>query len=253
MKSREKYPRRITLKSSTIPEKRTLETLKRTVLSRSWKQYFVIASNSKGVNVLHVGFRDCCFAAGTEVRGGQTARNPWVLLGGCATSVLPRDQFVMPNAAVAGDVLVCTKPLGTQVSVNLHQWMDQGDSDGRLKGVTMSADAIEKGYQDATLSMMTLNKTASRLMTQHSAHAATDITGFGILGHADNLAQAQKAKTKMIIDRLPVLKSMARADKELGHMFQLRAGRSAETSGGLLIAMPAQNASAFIADLKVSH
>lgn len=196
------------------------------------------------------GFRDCCFAAGTEVRGGQTARNPWVLLGGCATSVLPRDQFVMPNAAVAGDVLVCTKPLGTQVSVNLHQWMDQGDSGGRLKGVTMSAEEVEKGYHDATLSMMTLNKTASRLMTQHSAHAATDITGFGILGHADNLAQAQKAKTKMIIHRLPVLKSMARADKELGHMFKLRAGRSAETSGGLLIAMPAQNASAFIADLK---
>lgn len=32
------------------------------------------------------GFRDCCFAAGTQVRGGQTTRNPWVLLGGCATS-----------------------------------------------------------------------------------------------------------------------------------------------------------------------
>ena len=37
------------------------------------------------------GFRDCCLAAGTEVRGGQTARNPWVLLGGCATSVLKRN------------------------------------------------------------------------------------------------------------------------------------------------------------------
>ena len=66
-------------------------------------------------SIIYLGFRDCCFAAGTEVRGGQTARNPWVLLGGCATSVLERNQFVMPNAAVPGDVLLCTKPLGTQV------------------------------------------------------------------------------------------------------------------------------------------
>ena len=66
------------------------------------------------------------------MRGGQTARNPWVLLGGCATSVLPRDKFVMPNAAVPGDVLICTKPLGTQVAVNLNQWMDLGD-EARMK------------------------------------------------------------------------------------------------------------------------
>ena len=66
------------------------------------------------------------------MRGGQTARNPWVLLGGCATSVLPRDKFVMPSAAVPGDVLICTKPLGTQVAVNLNQWMDLGD-EGRMK------------------------------------------------------------------------------------------------------------------------
>merc|ERR1712110_449915 len=92
------------------------------------------------------GFRDCCFAAGTEVRGGQTARNPWVLLGGCATSVLERNQFVMPNGAVPGDVLVCTKPLGTQVSVNLHQWLDQGDK-ARLKSVTLSEDEILKSYK----------------------------------------------------------------------------------------------------------
>ena len=56
------------------------------------------------------GFRDCCFAAGTQVRGGQTARNPWVLLGGCATSVLPKEKFIMPTGAKVGDVLILTKP-----------------------------------------------------------------------------------------------------------------------------------------------
>jgi len=195
------------------------------------------------------GFRDCCFAAGTEVRGGQTARNPWVLLGGCATSVLPREDFVMPNAAVPGDVLLCTKPIGTQVSVNLHQWLDL-EEEGRLKSVTLTAEEIRKSFADATLSMMTLNKVASALMTKHSAHAATDVTGFGILGHAQNLAEAQKAKVKMILERIPVLKGMDRAEKELGNMFQLRQGKSAETSGGLLIAIPAANAQPFIDELK---
>lgn len=195
------------------------------------------------------GFRDCCFAAGTEVRGGQTARNPWVLLGGCATSVLERDQFVMPNAAGPGDVLLCTKPLGTQVSVNLHQWSDLDDTT-RLKSVSLTKDEILKSYNDATISMMTLNKAASGIMTTYEAHAATDITGFGILGHAQNLAEAQKAKTKMIIDKIPVLKGMAKAEKALGNMFKLTEGKSAETSGGLLISIPALNAEAFMAKLK---
>ena len=76
---------------------------------------FLINSIFSVFNHFNLGFRDCCFAAGTEVRGGQTTRNPWVLLGGCATSVLERNQFVMPTAAIPGDVLICTKPLGTQV------------------------------------------------------------------------------------------------------------------------------------------
>ena len=70
------------------------------------------------------GFRDCCLAAGTEIRGGQTAKNPWVLLGGCATSVLPMSEIVMPNQAKSGDVLILTKPLGIRVAVNLNQWLD---------------------------------------------------------------------------------------------------------------------------------
>ena len=156
----------------------------------------------------------------------------------------------MPNAAVPGDVLLCTKPIGTQVSVNLHQWLDL-EEEGRLKSVTLTPEDIRKSYADATISMMTLNKHASQLMTKHEAHAATDITGFGILGHAQNLAEAQKAKVKMILERVPVLKGMAAAEDQLGGMFQLRAGKSAETSGGLLIAIPAANAQPFIDELKV--
>ena len=49
----------------------------------------------------------------------------------------------MPNGAVDGDLLICTKPLGTQVSVNLHQWADLNESD-RLKKVTLNNQEILK-------------------------------------------------------------------------------------------------------------
>ena len=111
------------------------------------------------------GFRDCCYAAGTQVRGGQTARNPWVLLGGCATSVLPTTNFIMPNGAIENDVLVLTKPIGTQVAVNLNQWLDI-DQD-RLTNLTITPDEIRQCYKEATISMMTLNKNAAMLMTKY--------------------------------------------------------------------------------------
>lgn len=99
--------------------------------------------------------------------------------------------------------------------------------------------------------MMTLNRNAASIMVKHGAHAATDITGFGILGHAANLVEAQKAKVKMVIEKLPILKHMHTADKALGGMFKLLDGKSAETSGGLLIAIPKNNAEAFVKELKV--
>ena len=101
--------------------------------------------------------------------------------------------------------------------------------------------------------MMTLNKNAAAIMTKHGAHAATDITGFGILGHAQNLAEAQKAPVKMVIEKLPILKNMHVADKALGGMFKVLDGKSAETSGGLLIAIPKENAPAFVKELKVFY
>ena len=80
---------------------------------------FTVDEEDIVIPLIMSGFRDCCLAAGTEIRGGQTAKNPWVLLGGCATSVLPMASLVMPNQAVEGDVLILTKPLGIRLLTNL--------------------------------------------------------------------------------------------------------------------------------------
>ena len=61
--------------------------------------------------------QDCAEQAGTTVQGGQTSVNPWVIIGGVATSVCTKNEIIIPENAIVGDVLVLTKPLGTQVRI----------------------------------------------------------------------------------------------------------------------------------------
>merc|ERR1712034_2318 len=82
--------------------------------------------------------------------------------------------------------------------------------------LVVSEEDVRKAYQRAMDSMARLNRTASRLMHKYNAHAATDITGFGLLGHAQALAANQKA----------------------------------EISGGLLICLPREQAAAYCKDIQ---
>lgn len=68
-------------------------------------------------------------------------------------------------------------------------------------------------------------------MHTFNAHAATDITGFGILGHAQNLAKQQRNEVSFVIHNLPVLAKMAAVSKACGNMFGLMHGTCPETSG----------------------
>jgi len=195
------------------------------------------------------GFKDLAEEAGTCVNGGQTVMNPWVTVGGVATAVCQQDGFIMHDNAVAGDVLVMTKPLGTQVAVNAFQWLDQPERWNRIK-LVVTEDDVRKAYQRAMFSMARLNRTAARLMHKYNAHGATDITGFGLLGHANNLAKTQKREVGFVIHNLPVIAKMAAVSKACGNMFGLLQGSSAETSGGLLIALPREQAAAFCKDIE---
>lgn len=64
------------------------------------------------------GFKDSALEAGTTVTGGQTVVNPWCTIGGVASTVCQPNEYIVPDNAVVGDVLVLTKPLGTQVENN---------------------------------------------------------------------------------------------------------------------------------------
>lgn len=195
------------------------------------------------------GFKDCALEAGSTVTGGQTVMNPWCTIGGVATTVCQPNEFIIPDSAVVGDVLVMTKPLGTQVAVNAHQWLDQPERWNRIK-LVVSEEDVRKAYQRAMDSMARLNRTGARLMHKYNAHGATDITGFGLLGHAQALARNQKNEVSFVIHNLPVIAKMAAVAKACGNMFQLLQGHSAETSGGLLICLPREQAAAFCKDIE---
>lgn len=195
------------------------------------------------------GYKDCALEAGSTVTGGQTVMNPWCTIGGVATTVCQPNEFIIPDSAVVGDVLVLTKPLGTQVAVNAHQWLDQPERWNRIK-LVVSEEDVRKAYQRSMDSMARLNRTGARLMHKYNAHGATDVTGFGLLGHAQNLARNQKNEVSFVIHNLPVIAKMAAVAKACGNMFQLLQGHSAETSGGLLICLPREQAAAYCKDIE---
>lgn len=194
------------------------------------------------------GFNDQCAAAGTCVTGGQTVYNPWTIIGGVATSIVSSSDFIMPENASVGDVLVLTKPLGTQVSVNAHQWIGREKFD-RIASV-VSVDDVRNAYKMSMYSMSKLNRNGARLMHTYEAKGATDVTGFGLLGHARNLAANQKQEVSFVIHTLPVIKHMTAVNAIVN--FKLLEGKSAETSGGLLIVLPAALAQSFIDEISAA-
>ncbi|GAB0093214.1 PurM-like, C-terminal domain [Sergentomyia squamirostris] len=195
------------------------------------------------------GFKDSALEAGCSVTGGQSVVNPWCTIGGVASTICQPNEYIVPDNAVVGDVLVLTKPLGTQVAVNAHQWLDQSERWNRIKLVVTEED-VRKAYHRAMDSMARLNRVAARLMHKYNAHGSTDVTGFGLLGHAQTLASHQKNEVSFVIHNLPVIAKMAAVAKACGNMFQLLQGHSAETSGGLLICLPREQAAAYCKDIE---
>jgi len=198
------------------------------------------------------GFNDACLEAGTTVTGGQTVLNPWPVIGGVATTICSEGEYVKSNGAMVGDVVVLTKPLGTQVAVNVHEWrVRQTPKWAELtKRSVVSEEEAENMMHDAVCSMSRLNKDGGSLMVKHHAHAGTDVTGFGILGHAQNLMDNQAAEVGMEIHTLPCIANTVKVEQSGVLDFRLVKGYSAETSGGLMICMPEEDAVAYCRELE---
>lgn len=188
------------------------------------------------------GFRDACTEAGTSITGGQTVLNPWPIIGGVATSVVAKGEFVPSDGCQINNIVVLTKPLGTQIAVNVHQWKTQNNKFWKKikENNIITDEEADNMMHEAVCSMARLNKNGGQLMLKHGATAATDVTGFGILGHAQNLVENQKADVGMELHTLPLIANTRVVNDQVFN-FRLGVGYSAETSGGLLVCLPSED------------
>ena len=106
--------------------------------------------------------------------GGHSIDDPELKYGLSVTGIIHPQKVLAKQGAQAGDVLILTKPLGT------------GIISTALKGDTASAAAVEK----MVAGMTTLNRKAAEIIQDIGVHACTDITGFGLIGHAYEMAKA---------------------------------------------------------------
>lgn len=191
------------------------------------------------------GFQDAAAETKSRVKIGSIALNPWCIIGGIASSVCHSSELIMPYNAKVGDALVLTKPLGTQLATNAFIWMTENSDNWKKLAERFSTADVEKTYAISIESMSRLNKTGAELMHKFNAHAATDVTGFGLYGHAENLATFQKESVDFEIDTLPIIRNVVEIAEMLGRTAKLMAGKAVETSGGLFISLPADAALKF--------
>ena len=201
-------------------------------------------------SLLFEGFEEVAREAETRVTGGQSIMNPWPIMGGAAFSSVSPSEYIKPSQAKVGDQLVLTKPLGNQIAVNVYQYYKlQNERWNHVKDLTNGPE-LEAAYASASKHMSTLNKKGALLMRTYGAHGSTDITGFGIIGHAKYLAEAQNDPVDFILHSLPVIKGMYKLDKTKARNFKFTEGYSAETSGGLFISLPKEKVQDFIQEFK---
>jgi selenide,water dikinase len=202
------------------------------------------------------GGADVARAAGAFVLGGHSVDDPEPKYGMVAIGEVAPDRIVTNARARPGDALVLTKPLGTGIL-----------STALKRDLVTEADLAE-----AVAVMTTLNAGAARAMLAVGAHAATDVTGFGLLGHLRTLLEASGAAAELEAAAVPIL-PRARELAERGAVpggttrnaasaaetvtFANRVDATArllladaQTSGGLLIAVAPERTAALVAALE---
>ena len=196
------------------------------------------------------GFGDFCREMGAPVVGGHTIRNPWPIIGGAATGVSEIDKIVYTKGAQVGDRLFLTKPIGIAPAMAAYRLRKEEQGRELLKEIP--EDLVETAVAEAIEGMITSNKPVAEAMQKAPIHAATDVTGFGLKGHATNMAVL--GKVDIVIDQLAVIRGTPLLAEIFG--YPLLQGEAKETAGGMLIAVAKEDADGLLSELdkqKVRH
>jgi len=197
--------------------------------------------------------------AGCTILGGHSVSDDELKFGYAVTGTIHPSRIKANSSAFPGDALVFTKRIGTGVI-----------STALKRGIAREADVAA-----SIASMLTLNRTVCEEMLRHDVHGCTDVTGFGLIGHAREMASASQVTLEIDVDRvqfLPGAVEYARAGAVPGGLKNNREFASCavetqrelppeienllydpQTSGGLLISMPHSDAAKFIGGYQIGR
>ena len=203
------------------------------------------------------GGHDKAVEAGCVIAGGHTVQDEEPKYGLCVTGFVHPDRILKNVGALPGDVLVMTKPIGSGVLTTA------------IKGGLCTQEQMDEVY----MHMATLNARAGeKVMQAANVHACTDVTGFGLLGHSFEMASGSNVTIVLEGEKLPLMTG-ARELASMGivpggayrnmdyvgsRMRQTETAVQAlvdlaadpQTSGGLLVALPPEDAEKLVAELK---
>ena len=200
--------------------------------------------------------------SGAVVVGGHSIIDEEIKFGMAVTGVIHPDKILRNVGVQEGDALILTKPLGT----------------GIITTALKKGKASEESVNEAVQSMTTLNATAAQVARKHPVHACSDVTGFGILGHALEMASGSDVTLVIESAKMPLLRGTPRLaekgyitggckrnrdylngkmliDKNIREGL-VEAALDPQTSGGLLFAIARRHAAKLLEDLHaagVSH
>jgi selenide,water dikinase len=135
------------------------------------------------------GANEVLRAAGCALVGGHTSEGAELALGFAVSGLVARAAVLRKSGLRPGDALILTKPIGT----------------GTLLAAHMRGKAKARWVMAAMAHMIRSNGPAAVILRRHGAHAATDITGFGLLGHLIEMVRASDVDVTLAIERMPLL------------------------------------------------
>lgn len=217
--------------------------------------YGIEAKVEADLTDLMTGANEVLVEAGCALVGGHTSEGAELSLGFSITGLVDRDRALRKGGLEPGDVLIVTKPLGT----------------GTLLAADMRGKAKARWVMAALAHMTTSNRSAAQVLKRHGVHAATDITGFGLLGHLVEMVRASDVDVTVGLPDVPILDGAAEtvaagvfSSLQPQNVRLRRAIRNLEsvssdsrfallfdpqTAGGLLASVPPHAAAACLAEL----
>ena len=135
------------------------------------------------------GGRSICEDAGIPLAGGHSIDTLEPFFGLSVNGLVDKKNLKKNNTARAGDLLFITKPIGT----------------GIISSAMKRGKAADKDVQTCIEIMSALNKVGEKLGTMEGVHAMTDVTGFGLIGHLNEMAEGSRCSAQLMYKRIPLI------------------------------------------------